>query len=439
MFDTFAYIENYRFDKRRKKVLEAIRESGIHRIVSMPDGLFSGISTREELKEYPWIRFATGLMPEFVRMINTERLEEEVRREMEKQIRSSATCAIVTGLDCTRLTEKWIEYEEQQKKWCRWLLGLAKKYKKPLVLVCKESYDEMLELLEEANEKENGAFRGIVANYLGDAETGSDFISKGFRLGIGPEIFQNRTVQETVRRTSLQHLVVGSGGPCERPRVWGGLNAPMILPMICKKIAALKDVSTKITRWWTENNAEELFGPVRNIVLQKQREMEELARAMVQLSFEEVKPKPSLLQIYPGLKWYWDLDEGETFMEVYQNLVLQKERIAQKWLMTESEETPVLIAMEAEYLRIRLVEDWMDERGYRTEEEDEELEEYMSRSLGGPVFLTKEEYARLKELTLNRKPMDIENESYMEIFLQDAFEMQGMIEVEDMEKNGNAE
>ena len=432
MFDTFAYIENYRFDKKRGKVLEAARDAGITRLISMPDGLVSGRTAREELKECPWIRFASGMFPEHVRMVNTERLEEEVRRELEKQIKSSETCAVVTGLDFTRLTEGWMEYEEMQKTWCRWLLGLATRYKKPLILICKESYDEMLELLEETEKIWTGELRGIVANYTGDPDTGQDFVRKGFLLGIGTEVFQNRMVQETVRQTSWQYLVVGSGGPCERPRVWGGLNTPMILPRICKKIADLRDVSSKFVEWWTAANAESVFGPIRNIVLQMQNEMEKMERPKVELFLEELhKREPSPVQIYPGLKWYWDLDGGETFMEVYQFVISQKEQIVKKWLLAEPEETPKLLAMEAEYLRIRVVEDWLDERLYRTEEEDEELEEYMARALGAPVPLTKEEFSRIKELTLNRKPMDAENESYMEILLQDSFEMQGVIEVAD--------
>ena len=429
MFDTFAYIEDYHFDGKRDRLLPAVKEAGITRMVSMPAGLIPGMNEKEEIKEYPWVCQAVGLTPGTVKMITTERLEEEVKRELKKKIRDPGTCAVVTGLDFSGFVEDWIEYEESQRTWSSLLIRWAIQYRKPLILVCKDSYEEMLELLLEETEVRKGAVRGVVAGYDGDLKTAMEFVNLGFMIGIGTDIFHNQAVQKLVRELSLHHLVVGSGGPCEYPRVWGGLNTPLILPRICKRIADLKNVSLMLAEWWTTSNAESVLGPVRNIILQKQKEMEreQYRLQIAEWSTIEAQTQPYLLKIYPGLKWYWELDEGETFQEIYQNVLLAKERVLRKWLNAPEY---VLTAMELEYLRIRLVEDWLDERPYYTEEEIDVLEDYMERALGGPVTLSKDEFERIRELVLNRKAADEENEAYMEDLLLDAFEMQGMIEME---------
>ena len=90
MFDTFAYIEDYHFDGKRDRLLPAVKEAGITRMVSMPAGLIPGMNAKEEIKEYPWVCQAVGLTPGTLKMITTERLEEEVKRELKKKIREKS-------------------------------------------------------------------------------------------------------------------------------------------------------------------------------------------------------------------------------------------------------------------------------------------------------------------------------------------------------------
>lgn len=134
-------------------------------------------------------------------------------------------------------------------------LELAQKYQMPVVIHTRDAMQETYDILKEYSVK------GVLHCFSGSVEMAKAFIARGFLLGIGGVVtFTNSKLYQVVDAVSLSSLLLEPDSPYLAPVPYrGSINGPWNIPVIAKKIAEVKGVSTEEVGRITTANACQLF------------------------------------------------------------------------------------------------------------------------------------------------------------------------------------
>ncbi len=148
---------------------------------------------------------------------------------------------------------------EQQKEAFTIQVGWAKKYKLPIVIHCRESMNETIELLEPLL---GDGLTGVFHCFSGTLEQARKITNMGFYLGLGGVVtFKNGGMDQVVPDLELDNLVLETDSPYLAPVPYRGKrNEPSFIPLVADKIMSLKNLSRTELQQITTRNAERLFG-----------------------------------------------------------------------------------------------------------------------------------------------------------------------------------
>ena len=154
--------------------------------------------------------------------------------------------------DKTYLKEQQIVFERQ----VRWAL----EYGLPVVIHCREAFDEILALLQSGRVP---AFRGVFHSFTGSAEQVRLLRGTGdYYFGInGIVTFKNAHLEDMVREVGIGRILLETDAPYLAPVPYRGRrNEPSYLPYMAKRIAEILDITTAEVEEVTTANAVRLFG-----------------------------------------------------------------------------------------------------------------------------------------------------------------------------------
>ena len=159
-------------------------------------------------KKYPdHVYLMMGLHPTHVK----ENYEEELNF-VEQQFEHRKFCAVgEIGIDLY-----WDKsfLQQQQDAFIR-QIQLAKTYQLPIVIHCRDSFDEIFELLEQ--EKGDDLY-GIFHCFTGTIEQAEKAIGYNMKLGIGGVVtFKNGKIDRFLNQIDLQHIVLETDSPYLAP------------------------------------------------------------------------------------------------------------------------------------------------------------------------------------------------------------------------------
>ncbi|GAA4802988.1 TatD family hydrolase [Olivibacter ginsenosidimutans] len=148
--------------------------------------------------------------------------------------------------------------KEQQEAF-RIQVAWAKARNLPIVIHCREAFDELFALLEAlADDK----LFGIFHCFTGTLEQAKRAINLGFFLGIGGVVtFKNAGLDTVVKQIDLSHIVLETDAPYLAPAPFRGKpNESSYLIHIAQKVADLHQKSIEEVANITTRNAEIVFG-----------------------------------------------------------------------------------------------------------------------------------------------------------------------------------
>ena len=153
--------------------------------------------------------------------------------------------------DKTHLREQQIAFKRQ--------IQLAKKYKLPIVIHCREAFDEIFEILEE--EKSADLF-GIFHCFSGTYEQALQAISYNMKLGIGGVVtFKNGKIDQFLHQIDLKHIVLETDSPYLAPIPFRGKrNESSYLVNVVDKLAQIYNLSANEIAEITTENSKTVFG-----------------------------------------------------------------------------------------------------------------------------------------------------------------------------------
>lgn len=138
-------------------------------------------------------------------------------------------------------------------------IAWAKELNLPIVIHCRDAFDEVFELLE--NEKDD-KLRGILHCFSGNLAQAQKTIELGFHLGIGGVVTYKKAGLDTViADIDLKHIVLETDAPYLTPVPFRGKpNESSYLVYVAGKIAEIKGLTVEEIAEITTDNAKKIFG-----------------------------------------------------------------------------------------------------------------------------------------------------------------------------------
>jgi len=135
----------------------------------------------------------------------------------------------------------------------------AKSLSLPIVIHCREAFDEVFEVLQDNAGKQ---LFGIFHCFTGTLEQAQKIIDLGFYLGIGGVVtYKNSGLDKVVTDIPLEHIVLETDAPYLTPVPFRGKpNESSYLIHIAQKVADLKRMSLEKLAEITTENSRKIFG-----------------------------------------------------------------------------------------------------------------------------------------------------------------------------------
>lgn len=252
MIDSHAHIYLDAFKEDRDEMLSRAVDKGITNIL-MPnidhtsiDGMLEVEETNPEL-----CKSMMGLHPCSV----TKNFEKELYIVEEWLSKRGFLALGEIGTDLYWDKTFW----EQQKEAFRIQVGWAKERKIPIVVHCRDSIDETIEIVEELH---NNALRGVFHCFSGNLEQAKRILKlENFYLGIGGvATFKNGGLDKVLPELSVDSLLLETDSPYLAPVPHRGKrNEPVYLDLIATRISELMKVDVEEIKESTSCNTKKLF------------------------------------------------------------------------------------------------------------------------------------------------------------------------------------
>lgn len=146
-----------------------------------------------------------------------------------------------------------------QQKAFRYQIQLAKKYKLPIVIHCREAFQEIFDILEQ--EKSDDLF-GIFHCFTGTIEDAYKAISYNMKLGIGGVVtFKNGKIDQFIHQIDLKHIVLETDSPYLSPTPYRGKrNESSYIIKVLEKLSEVYNTSKTEIAKVTTQNSKDIFG-----------------------------------------------------------------------------------------------------------------------------------------------------------------------------------
>ena len=246
MIDTHTHLYSEEFDKDRAEMIARAKAAGVTRCF-IPAIDSSYTERMFQLKnEYPdYVFLMNGLHP-----CNVKENYKEELTHVENLMPTHSFCAIgEIGIDLY-----WDKtFLKEQQEAFAWQIQLAKKHQLPIVIHCREAFDEVFEVLE--SEKGDDLF-GIFHCFSGTEAQAHRAIGYGLHLGIGGVVtFKNGNIDKFLRNIDLQHIVLETDSPYLAPVPYRGKrNESAYIVQVADKLSDIYELPVdEIKRIMTEN------------------------------------------------------------------------------------------------------------------------------------------------------------------------------------------
>lgn len=137
-------------------------------------------------------------------------------------------------------------------------IQLAKKHRLPIVIHCRDAFDEVFEVLE--SEKADDLF-GIFHCFTGSHEQAKQALSYNMKLGIGGVVtFKNGKIDQFLDQIPLKEIVLETDAPYLAPTPFRGKrNESLYIVEVLKKVAEIYGISEEEVAEITTRNSKDIF------------------------------------------------------------------------------------------------------------------------------------------------------------------------------------
>ena len=250
--DTHTHLYASQFDEDQNEMMQRAKEAGVSRFfIPAIDASYTERMLQLE-KNYPNDVFLMmGLHPTSVKENYVEELAHVKKWIDKKDFYAIGEIGIDLYWDKTFLA--------QQQEAFRTQIQWAKEKKLPIVIHCRDAFDEIFEVLE--TEKGDNLF-GIFHCFTGTIEQAEKAISYNMKLGIGGvATFKNGKIDKFLNEIDLKHIVLETDAPYLAPTPYRGKrNESAYITKVVDKLVDIYGLPFEEIAEITTQNSKDVFG-----------------------------------------------------------------------------------------------------------------------------------------------------------------------------------
>jgi TatD DNase family protein len=245
--DTHTHLYSEEFDQDRNETIQHAINTGVSRFFIPAIDSTCTQKMYDLEKDFPDNVFLMmGLHPTYVKENYLDELAHVETELTKRKFFAIGEIGIDLYWDKTHLLEQQMAFRKQ--------IQLAKQYKLPIVIHCREAFEEIFEILEQ--EKATNLF-GIFHCFSGTYEQALQAISYNMKLGIGGVVtFKNGKIDQFLNQIDIKHIVLETDSPYLAPIPYRGKrNESSYIVNVAAKLSEIYNLPiSEIARITTENS-----------------------------------------------------------------------------------------------------------------------------------------------------------------------------------------
>jgi len=249
--DTHTHLYSGQFDKDRAEVIQRAIDVGVSRFfIPAIDSSYTETMLQLEKDFENTVFLMMGLHPTSVK----ENYLEELSLVKEWLDKRSFYGVGEIGIDLF-----WDKsFLEQQQNAFRIQIEWAKEKKLPIIIHCREAFDEIFEILEDV--KDDNLY-GIFHCFTGDLKQAKRAISFNMKLGIGGVVtFKNGKIDQFLKEIDIKNIVLETDSPYLAPTPYRGKrNESSYIINILDKLADIYKLTRQEIADITTQNSKDVF------------------------------------------------------------------------------------------------------------------------------------------------------------------------------------
>ena len=250
--DTHTHLYSEQFDEDRNKMMQRALDNGVSRFfIPAIDSSYTEAMLQLEKDFSKYVFLMMGLHPTSVK----ENYQEELTLVKEWLDKRNFYAVGEIGIDLYWDTAFLQQQQDAFKMQIEW----AKEKNLPIVIHCREAFDEIFEVLEEV--KDNQLY-GIFHCFTGTLEQAKQAISYNMKLGIGGVVtFKNGKIDTFLHEIPLEHIVLETDSPYLAPVPYRGKrNESSYILNVLDKLVNIYNLTPQEIAQITTQNSKDIFG-----------------------------------------------------------------------------------------------------------------------------------------------------------------------------------
>jgi TatD DNase family protein len=247
MIDFHTHLDDEKILPFLDEIIKRANDAGVRLIVSPSVNLDSALKIIEISKKFENVLPMIGIHPSEI-----DNFQNKDLKQLEVLIKKEKIIGIgEIGLDYTYKTDK-----NKQKEIFENQLHLAEKYKLPVVLHIRETFNDIFEILK------NFKIVPIWHSCTGNLEEVEKFLEYGGFISFSGIItFKNANkLREIVKIVPLERIFLETDSPYLTPEPYRGkINEPAFVKFIYQKVAEIKNIEFEEIENFIDNNFKKLF------------------------------------------------------------------------------------------------------------------------------------------------------------------------------------
>ncbi len=246
MIDSHVHLNLPDFQDDLEDVIERAHFAGIEGMMNIGFDLASSRETVALTERFPFIRGAVGVHPHDARTY-----DDRVETALAEMLSRPAVLAVgEIGLDYYRD----LSPRDTQKAVFKRQLTLAREAGKPVVIHCRDAFEDVVGILA----GEGSRYEGIFHAFSGDAAMAREVLSLGFHIGVGGVVtFKNALLRGVVSEIPLGSIVLETDCPYLAPVPFRGKrNEPAYLRYVVETVSTATGIAVEKIAEATSTNFE---------------------------------------------------------------------------------------------------------------------------------------------------------------------------------------
>jgi len=248
MIDSHCHLEQDAYKDDLDRVVELCKKEGLKAIVSVcahPKDFDRSLEIVEKYKNYVFL--CASMHPEFIKEITAKQVDEYFNRLEENKDKLVAVGE--TGGDYF-----WVREPSWQKKQMELFvqhIELAKELGKPLVIHCRNAFEDVFKILENEDAKQ------VMLHLFSGHKFINRVLENNWWISVSPILLRSKNHKKIVKNMSLEKIMLETDSPWFGQN--GERNTPIAVIQVANRIAEIKGLDVNYVGKVTDNSSIEFF------------------------------------------------------------------------------------------------------------------------------------------------------------------------------------